>query len=104
MLDLTRKGEVMAQRQRGDDREGNRDDMRAEFIQRLVLGRCPELSADEIAAAFADAVFADAAFADDAADANASVLVEIADAVNDAIEALEERLDELERGLPWRVH
>jgi hypothetical protein len=31
-------------------------------------------------------------------------VVSIADAVTDAIEALEERLTELERGLPWRVH
>jgi hypothetical protein len=43
------------------------------------------------------------AFADDAPDASASVLAEIADAVTDAIEALEERLDRIERGLPGRL-
>ena len=36
--------------------------------------------------------------------ASASVLAEIADAVADAIEALEERLDKLEKDLPRRVH
>ena len=40
----------------------------------------------------------------DSADANASVLVEISDAVTDAIEALEERLDKLEKDVPRRVH
>ena len=48
-----------------DDRD------RAEFVRRLVLERAPELSADEIAAAFAS----------QALNANASVMAEIADAV-----------------------
>ena len=86
MLDLTTEGEAMAQRQRGDSR--------SEFVRRLVLERCPEATEKEIAAAFPD----------DAPDASAGVLAEIADAVTDAIEALEARLSELERGLPWRVH
>jgi hypothetical protein len=67
-----------------DDRD------RDEFVRRLVLERAPELSADEIAAAFTS----------QALDANASVMAEIADAVGDAITALEQRLSELERGPP----
>lgn len=66
------------------------DRARAAYIRRLVLSRCGELSVDEIAAAFAD----------EAQDTNASVLAEIADVVSGAIKALEERLTELERGLP----
>jgi hypothetical protein len=74
-----------------DDRD--RDDIRAEFVRRLVLERAPELSADEIAAAFAS----------QALDANASVMAEIADAAAGAITALEERLSELKRGAPRRA-
>ena len=85
----------MAGRQRGDER--------VDYLRRLVLSRCSELTADEIAEAFTDdeigATYADAAEPDQAA-----ILTEIADAVTGAIEALETRLDELERALPWRVH
>lgn len=71
------------------------NDTRAEFLRRLVLARVPEATVEEIAAAFAD----------DAADANADVLAEIADAVGGAIEALEERLTELEKNVTrGRVH
>jgi hypothetical protein len=82
------------------------DHDRAEFVRRLVLARCPELSLADLEAAFGDGAGDQtaAAFADDASDHNASVLAEIANAVADAIEALEERLTELEKGLPWRVH
>jgi hypothetical protein len=59
------------------------DHDRAEFVRRLVLARCPELSADEIAAAFADDETG-VAFADDAPDPDASV-AEIANAISDAM-------------------
>jgi hypothetical protein len=71
-----------------DDRD------RAEFVRRLVLERVPEATEEEIAAAFPD----------EAPDANADILAEIANAVTDAITALEERLDKLEKDLPRRVH
>jgi hypothetical protein len=89
MLDLTKEGEAMAARR--DDR----DDIRANFVRRLVRHRCPELSSVDLELAFGDS---------GGSDPNASVLVEIADAVGDAISALEERLTELERGLPRRLH
>lgn len=72
---------------------GDRD--RAEFVRRLVSARCPELSIADLEDAFGDGA---------APDASASVLTEIADAVAGAIEALEERLDILEKDLPRRVH
>ena len=69
-----------------DDRD------RANFVRRLVLARCPELTMADLEDVFGEAP-----------DAIASVLAEIADAVGGAIEALEERLDVLERDLPRRV-
>lgn len=98
MLDLTdRENDAMAVRR--DDRD------RVDYIRHLVLARVPEATEEEIVEAFADdetgEAFADSA---DNADRNAEVLASIADAVGDAIEALEERLTELERALPWRVH
>ena len=56
-----------------------------DFVRRLVVARCPELSLDEIEAAFG----MDYTYTDD-------VLAEIADAVTDAVEAFEARLDRLE--------
>jgi hypothetical protein len=85
-----RRGEAMAARR--DDR----DDIRIKFVRRLVALRCPEVTLSELKAAFGgDNTYAD--------DPNV-VLAEIADAVTDAIEALEGRLSEIERALPWRVH
>jgi hypothetical protein len=70
------------------------DHDRAEFV-RLVSARCPELSIADLEDPFGDGA---------APDASASVLAEIADAVAGAIDALEERLDILEKDLPRRVH
>ena len=75
--------------------DSDRANIRAEFVRRLVLARCPELSLADLEAAFGDGA---------EPDHSADVLVSIAYAVTDAIEAHEERLTELERGLPWRVH
>ena len=61
---------------------------RVETIRGLVQARCPELSVKDLELAFGGA---------------SDVLAEISDAVADAIEALEERLDRIERGLPGRV-
>ena len=102
MLDLTdREEEAMAARRR--------DDSRSEFVRRLVRARCPEVTMDDLEAAFGDSANDDeeigAAYADDAVDPNAGVLAQIADAIADAIEALEERLTALERDLsPRRRH
>jgi hypothetical protein len=72
----------MAARQRGDGR--------VDFIRRLVLARCPEITLDDLEAAFGHGAGPDRA---------ADALAEIAD----AIVSLEKQLTELERGLPWRV-
>jgi hypothetical protein len=72
-----------------DDRD------RANFVRRLVLARCPELTWSDLEIAFGDCA---------GSDRTADVLISIADAVGDAITALEERLDILEQGLPRRVH
>jgi hypothetical protein len=70
------------------------DHDRAEFVRRLVLARCPELSTADLKDAFGDSAAPD----------RADVLAEIANCVTDAIEELEERLDKLEKDLPRRVH
>ena len=67
---------------------------RVEFVRRLVLARCPELSMADLEVAFGNG---DSDRFDD-------VLVQIADTVGETIQELEQRLDRLERGLPWRVH
>lgn len=61
----------------------------AEAVRRLVQTRCPELTLADLEAAFSGA------YADD-------VLSEIADAVTDAVEVLEARLDALEGRLDGR--
>lgn len=67
------------------------DRARADYIRRLVLASVPELSADEIADAFAGSDHAD-------------VWVNIIDAVAATLEELEGRLDALEQSLPRRLH
>lgn len=62
----------------------------AEAIRRLVISRCPELSLRDLEMAFCDA------HTDD-------VLVEIANAVTDAVEVLEARLDRMEERLAGSV-
>ena len=79
-----------------DDRD------RANFVRRLVGCRCPELTLDDLELAFGGSE--GIAFADDAPDPNASDLAEVAGAIADAIEALEERLTILEQDVPRRVH
>jgi hypothetical protein len=80
VLDLTMEEPAMAARQQRD------------FVRRLVVARCPELSLDEIEAAFG----MDYTYTDD-------VLAEIADAVTDAVEAFEARLDRLEGNVSRRL-
>jgi hypothetical protein len=60
----------------------------AEAIRQLVQARCPELSLCDLEAAFCDA------HTDD-------VLVEIANAVTDAVEVLEARLDALDQRIVY---
>jgi hypothetical protein len=67
--------------------------MGLECLRRLVLARRPELTLDDLKAAFGGDAWSNF---------NASVLAEIADAVTDAIEALEARLGGVEQSLPRR--
>ena len=97
MLDLTRKAtmgddEVIRNADAGQlgDIRGGRPPIAAEAVRRLARARCPELSLGDLEMAFSDS-------------RTDNILANIADAVTDAVEVLEARLDHIERGLPGRL-